>query len=126
MDYFTALDDLAGPGSAAVDLIRTSEPVSGLFHGYVVLDLSVLSRNLSGDSELAGQIAHDLTYLRSEVSPGAKPGSTEPFFRASLVLLENGDRQPSSLMNAFRTPNKAEDAHAIDALFAHLRRIDDT
>ena len=126
VDYFTTLDDLASPGSAAVDLIRTSEPVSGWFHGYVVLDLPVLSRNLSGNSELAGQIAHDLTYLRSEVSPGAKRGSTAPFSRASLVLLENGDRQTRSLMNAFRSPTKARDAHAIDAFFAHLQRIDDT
>ena len=126
VDYFTTLDDLAGPGSTAVDLIHTSELVSGLFYGYVVLDLPVLSRNLSGNAELAGQIAHNLVYLCSEVSPGAKRGSTAPYSRASLVLLESGARQPRSLMNAFRTPTKAQDAAAIDALFAHLQRIDDT
>ena len=61
VDYFTAPDDLAGPGSTVVDLVGNSEPVSGPFHGYVVLDLQVLSWNRSGDAKIAGQIAQDLT-----------------------------------------------------------------
>ena len=47
---------------------------SGLFYGYVVVDLPGLLKNLRGDEDLAGKVLHNLIYLIAEVSPGAKLG----------------------------------------------------
>ena len=102
-DYFTAVDDLSGDEPGA-DTIQETELTSGLFYGYVVVDLPTLLSNLGEDLDLAGQVLHNLVYLIAEVSPGAKLGSTAPYGRASFMLLEAGDRQPRSLAEAYRTP----------------------
>lgn len=115
-DYFTVVDDLlqeAGElGSAG---IFDTELASGLYYGYVVVDVPQLVENLEGISakdcfspqtpaehrELAGRVAEHLIHLIATVSPGAKRGSTAPFDWAKLVLVEAGDWQPRSLAGAF-------------------------
>lgn len=115
-DYFTVVDDLlreAGElGSAG---IFDTELASGLYYGYVVIDVPQLIENLEGiaakDSfspqtpaerrELAGRVVEHLIHLIATVSPGAKRGSTAPFDWAKLVLVEAGDWQPRSLAGAF-------------------------
>lgn len=123
-DYFIAADDLAREEDTGADTIQETELTSGLFYGYVVVDLPGLMRNLAGDAELAGAVLHNLIYLIAEVSPGAKLGSTAPYGRAALMLLEAGDRQPRSLAEAFRTPCSAETSVAVAALAEYLRRLD--
>lgn len=123
-DYFTAVDDLPGDEPGA-DTIQETELTSGLFYGYVVVDLPGLLSNLGGDVELAGRVLHNLIYLIAEISPGAKLGSTAPYGRASFILLEAGDRQPRSLAEAFRTPCKPHAGPAIEALSAHLAALDE-
>ena len=123
-DYFTAVDDLAEEDPGA-DTIQDTELTSGLFYGYVVVDLKGLLENLDGDAELAGQVLHNLLYLIAEVSPGAKLGSTAPYGRASLMLLEVGDRQPRSLSEAYRQACKPEMAAAADALADKLAALDE-
>ena len=123
-DYFTAVDDLSGDEPGA-DTIQETELTSGLFYGYVVVDLQTLLSNLGGDLDLAGQVLHNLVYLIAEVSPGAKLGSTAPYGRASFMLLEAGDRQPRSLAEAFRTPCPPQVAPAVGALCAHLAALDE-
>lgn len=98
------MDDLSGDEPGA-DTIQETELTSGLFYGYVVVDLRGLIANLGGDWQLAGEVMHNLIYLIAEVSPGAKLGSTAPYGRASFMLLEAGDRQPRSLAEAYRTPS---------------------
>ena len=61
-DYFTAVDDLSGEEPGA-DTIQETELTSGLFYGYIVVDLPGLLLNLGGDTELAGQVLHNLIYL---------------------------------------------------------------
>ena len=103
-DYFTAVDDLKREeDDSGADTIQETELTSGLFYGYAVIDLPGLIENCSGDQELAGQVVHNLTHLIAEVSPGAKRGSTAPFGRADLMLIEAGDRQPRSLAAAYRS-----------------------
>lgn len=115
-DYFTVVDDLlreAGElGSAG---IFDTELASGLYYGYVVIDVPQLIENLEGiaakDSfspqtpaarrELAGRVVEHLVHLIATVSPGAKRGSTAPFDWAKFVLVEAGDWQPRSLAGAF-------------------------
>ena len=114
-DYFTVVDDLlqeAGEmGSAG---IFDTELASGLYYGYVVVDVPQLIANLEGESiknwatlpgekrELAGKVVQHLLHLIATVSPGAKRGSTAPFDWAKFLLVEVGDWQPRSLAGAFQ------------------------
>ncbi|MTJ82937.1 MAG: type I-E CRISPR-associated protein Cas7/Cse4/CasC [Telmatospirillum sp.] len=125
-DYFTAVDDLAGDGDAdsMTDTIQETELTCGLFYGYVVIDLPGLIRNCGGDRDLAARIVHNLVYLIAEVSPGAKLGSTAPYGRADLMLVEAGDRQPRSLAAAYRTAVKHDLDRAVGALDRHLAALD--
>ncbi|MBU2962089.1 type I-E CRISPR-associated protein Cas7/Cse4/CasC [Citreicella sp. C3M06] len=123
-DYFIAVDDLAQEEETGADTIQETELTSGLFYGYVVVDLPALFENLGQDSALMGEVLHNLVYLIAEVSPGAKLGSTAPYSRASFMLLEAGDRQPRSLADAFRTPCRAETPVAVAALCDHLAALD--
>ena len=126
-DYFTAVDDLKREeDDSGADTIQETELTSGLFYGYAVIDLPGLIENCSGDRELAGQVVHNLIYLIAEVSPGAKRGSTAPFGRADLMLIEAGDRQPRSLAAAYRKPVPHDCAAAVKALNDHLARLDET
>ncbi|MDK3074683.1 type I-E CRISPR-associated protein Cas7/Cse4/CasC [Sedimentitalea sp. JM2-8] len=123
-DYFTAVDDLSADEPGA-DTIQETELTSGLFYGYVVVDLPGLIDNLgSAAPDLAGPVLHNLVHLIAEVSPGAKLGSTAPYGRAGLMLLEAGDRQPRSLAEAFRVPCDPDMASAAEALTGHLAALD--
>ncbi len=122
-DYFTAVDDLSGDEPGA-DTIQETELTSGLFYGYVVVDLPGLLENLGNDAEMSGEVLHNLIYLIAEVSPGAKLGSTAPYGRASFMLLEAGDRQPRSLAGAYRTPCAGHTGPAVSALCTHLAELD--
>ncbi|MEQ9696095.1 type I-E CRISPR-associated protein Cas7/Cse4/CasC [Shimia sp. SDUM112013] len=123
-DYFVAVDDLATGDETGADTIQETELTSGLFYGYVVVDIPGLLKNLGGNVALAGQVLHNLIYLIAEVSPGAKLGSTAPYSRAAMMLLEAGDRQPRSLADAFRSPCAPETGQAVAALSDHLGALD--
>ncbi len=123
-DYFVAVDDLATKDETGADTIQETELTSGLFYGYVVVDIPGLLSNLGGDADMAGAVLHNLLYLIAEVSPGAKLGSTAPYSRAALMLVEAGDRQPRSLAEAFRTPCAPGTAPAVAALSEHLAALD--
>ncbi len=129
-DYFTVVDDLlrdAGEqGSAG---IFDTELASGLYYGYVVVDVQQLLANLGGeDRELAGQIVHHLLHLIATVSPGAKRGSTAPFEWAKFMLVEAGDWQPRSLAGAFQNALDTRGAkireRAVEQLSVELQRLD--
>ena len=144
LDYFTVVDDLrtreedADAGAAGV---FDTELTSGLYYGYVVVDLPLLVSNLTGckradwtgdhDRDLAARVVENLVHLIAEISPGAKKGSTAPYSRAEMVLVEAGDRQPRTLANAFRDPvkldrglNESVGRRAADALHTHLSQMD--
>lgn len=125
-DYLTAADDLLDSGSSAAT-IQNAELTSCLFYGYVVVDISALAANLGEKppkAPLTGWVLDNLVRLIAEVTPGSKLGSTAPYTRASLMLLEAGDRQPRSLAEAYRTPCAPELAAAAEALAAHLSALD--
>lgn len=115
-DYFTVVDDLLQEsgelGSAG---IFDTELASGLYYGYVVVDVRQLVENLEGIAakdcfsettpaekrKLAGTVVEHLLHLIATVSPGAKRGSTAPFDWAKFMLVEAGDWQPRSLAGAY-------------------------
>lgn len=127
-DYFTVVDDFAqaedGAGSAG---IFDTELASGLYYGYVVVDIPQLVANLEGidpkavfatdtdanKRDLAGKVTQHLLHLIATVSPGAKRGSTAPYDWAKFVLIEAGDWQPRSLAAAFHDPLPLKGADSI-------------
>jgi len=124
-DYFTAVDDLKREeDDSGADTIQETELTSGLYYGYVVIDLPGLIANCAGDAELAAQVVHHLIYLIAEVSPGAKLGSTAPYGRAEFLLLEAGERQPRSLAAAYRKAVAPDLDQALSALVRHLEALD--
>ena len=120
-DYFTALDDL--DDSAGTATIQETELTSGIYYGYAVVDIGQLVANI-GEAGLAGTVLSHLVHLCAEISPGSKRGSTAPYTRASLLLLEAGDRQPRTLAGAFRDPVPPRLDPAVAALAAHLEAFD--
>lgn len=124
-DYFTAVDDLKrDDDDSGADTIQETEITCGLFYGYAVIDLPGLVANCGGDRSLAGRVVHSLMYLIAEVSPGAKLGSTAPYGRAGFMLLEAGDRQPRSLVEAYRRPAAPELDNAVEKLGVQLAAFD--
>jgi CRISPR system Cascade subunit CasC len=132
-DYFSVVDDLAQEDTGA-DHIGETELTSGLFYGYVVVDVPGLVSNLTGkdrrdwlaaDRGMAGDVLSRLLHLVAEVSPGAKLGSTAPYGYAATMLAEVGDRQPRSLAEAFRNPVAADVAQAEAAMAVRLAQLDE-
>ena len=121
-DYFTVVDKLdaeAGKldandeGSAAAAYLGNTELTSGLFYGYIVLDIPTLVSNTVGcspkdwldtDRTIAAKVVEHLLMLTATVSSGAKKGSTAPYSYSELTMVEAGSRQPRSLARAFRKP----------------------
>lgn len=131
LDFMTVVDDLksqddsADAGAAGV---FDMELASGVYYGYVVVDVPLLVANLAGDAETAAKVVQHLVHLIAEVSPGAKKGSTAPYSFAEFMLIEAGSRQPRTLANAFRKAivlGKGDVAEkAVVALASHLQRMD--
>jgi len=125
-DYFTAVDDLKkDDDDSGADTIQETEITCGLFYGYVVIDLPGLIANLGGDQDLASRVTYNLLHLIAEVSPGAKLGSTAPYGRADLMLVEAGDRQPRSLATSYRKAIPHDLSKAIEALDKRLKEFDE-
>lgn len=130
LDFMTAVDDLKnraqGDDSGAAGVFDM-ELASGLYYGYVVIDLPLLSSNLGDDPDIAAKVVEHLLHLIAEVSPGAKKGSTAPYAYAQWMMVELGERQPRTLANAFHRPLHKAGAGVADAagrLDAHLQALD--
>lgn len=127
-DYFSAIDDLLREeGEQGSGHINASELTSGLFYGYVVVDVRGLLSNLGNDAELAGSVIQSLTHMLATVSPGAKLGSTAPYAYSHLLMVEAGRAQPRTLANAFLEPVETRGnvvTNAYGAMKEHLAELD--
>lgn len=127
-DYFTAIDDLVREdGEQGSGHINASELASGLFYGYLVVDVRGLVDNLGGDRTLASDVVNRLVHIVATVSPGAKKGSTAPYAYSHLILVESGKTQPRTLQNAFIEPVRTSGNvihNAYDAMKQHLADLD--
>jgi CRISPR system Cascade subunit CasC len=138
-DYFSAVDDLLQTdeeGQLGSAHISTTELTSGLFYGYLVVDLPLLVSNLEAcetkdwleaDRSLAADVVERLVQIVARVSPGAKLGSTAPYSYAHLLLAESGNAQPRTLANAFLKPvDERRDVvlGAYQALQRHVQELD--
>lgn len=138
-DYFSAVDDLvaaSGEGELGSGHINSSELNSGLYYGYVVVDVPLLVSNLTGDPQeswqesdrdLAARVVERIIHLITTVSPGAKLGSTAPYSRAQMLLVESGRAQPRTLANAFLKPVEQRPdllVNAYDAIATFVEALD--
>lgn len=136
-DYFSAIDDLDKRDDAlGSGHIGSTELTSGLYYGYVVVDVPLLVSNLEGgdrkewsskDRALAAEVVRRLAHLIPTVSPGAKLGSTAPYAYSHFMLAEWGKAQPRTLANAFDRPVRAHGdvlASAYDALAEYVTELD--
>jgi CRISPR system Cascade subunit CasC len=110
MDYFTVVDDLSRDDESGAAHANQAELGAGVYYGHVAVDLPLLVSNLSGFAgkewktqppDAARRVLEALVRAIASRSPGAKRGSTAPYSRADLVLLEAGRQQPRTLANAF-------------------------
>lgn len=141
VDYFTVVDDLKeADEDAGAAHAGDMELGAGLFYGYVVVDLPLLVSNLCGCDPTkwkeqprptlqdTREVLERLVQAIATISPGAKLGSTAPYARAELLLLESGTTQPRSLANAYLQALKPKGnalQQAIDALGQHLAALDE-
>lgn len=136
MDYFTVVDDLNRDDETGAAHANQAELGAGVYYGHVVVDVPLLVSNLSGcdrahwrqqDCAVAAQVLDALVRSIASRSPGAKLGSTAPYSRAELVLLEVGTEQPRTLANAFleALPSRGNLLQsAADRMGEQLARID--
>lgn len=128
-DYFSAVDDLLkDAGGMGSGHIGSSELTTGLFYGYVCVDIPLLVSNLSGDRALAGEVLARLVHTVATVSPGAKLGSTAPHAFAQVVLAEAGKSQPRTLANAYFDAVAGRGSlltSAYEALAGHVKELDE-
>lgn len=128
-DYFSAIDDIVrDAGEAGSGHINSSELTSGLFYGYVVVDVPLLISNLGDDRKLAAGVLERLVHLVATVSPGAKLGATAPYAYAHAVMCEFGRAQPRTLANAFLSPVRSGDdliESAYRQVVSHLVDLDE-
>lgn len=137
-DYFSAIDDLMkDDGELGSGHIGNVDLTSGLYYGYVVVDLPLLVSNLTGveasqwekaDRGIAAAVVERLIWLITTVSPGAKLGSTAPYAHAAALLVEAGSTQPRTLANAFLTPVPLRRGDvlecSVERLADHVGRLD--
>ncbi|MCX4244417.1 type I-E CRISPR-associated protein Cas7/Cse4/CasC [Paraliomyxa miuraensis] len=141
-DFFSAVDDLErerDDSAMGSGHIGSAELTTGLYYGYVAVDLPLLISNLEGGVDrkdwtkhrgpLAAEVIRRIIRLIATVSPGAKLGSTAPHSYAQLVLVERGAEQPRSLANAFLKPVRPDREGDIVkgtyvALAKHLEDLD--
>ncbi len=109
-DFFSVQDLLkTGEGEdRGASHIDTAELTSGLFYGYVVVDLRQLDENFAVLSkEQRAEVVAWLVRAIAQVEPAAKLGSTAPYAGVREVMVEIGRRQPRSLIGAFERPVEA-------------------
>ena len=141
-DYFSAVDELRRDepdesGELGAGHINSQELNSGLYYGYVTVDVPLLVSNLEGvkrtewtqaDTTLASNVLRSLIQMITTVSPGAKLGSTAPYSYAQLLLVESGNAQPRTLANAFQQAVSMRTngvlANSFDALGQYLSQMD--
>ncbi|WP_020373817.1 type I-E CRISPR-associated protein Cas7/Cse4/CasC [Sulfobacillus thermosulfidooxidans] len=139
VDYFTVLDDLAREEETGAAHANDQELSTGVFYGYVVVDIPGLISNLTAcprDQWKAQDLTGPLNLLKlfleavAKVSPGAKLGSTAPYARAQCVVLEAGSEQPRTLANAFLKPVRSNNLRSdlmtasVEAMANHITQLE--
>jgi len=114
-DFFTAVDDLLPKGDTGAGMLGTVEFNSACYYRYANVDMTQLSKNLGGDTDLAHKTLE--AFLRASVSavPTGKQNSFAARSYPSLVFAVARDSAPCSLANAFEMPVRVGVEHGLVA-----------
>ena len=133
-DYFSSVDDLHRDGDKpGASHLGYSELTSGIFYGYLVIDVPTLVSNLEGcqpddwesyDHEMTAYVIRNLAHLIAKVSPAAKLGSTAAYAQADFMMIEAASVQPRTLGGAFRVPCAPTIKDAVEKLAEELQKKD--
>ena len=111
-DFYTAVDDLKlAAEDAGAGFVGEAGFGSGVFYGYINVDIELLLNNLNGDREVAKKAVEALITAAATVAPGGKSASYASFAKASYVLIELGKIAPRTLAGAFEKPIDRVAAH---------------
>ena len=122
IDFFSAVDDLQGPGEAGAGMTGTLEFTSATYYRYVGLNLGLLAdaNHLGALSpEERGSVID--TFLRAAILavPGARKNSMNANTVPGYVLgLVKDKGQPLQLINAFEKPLSSRDGFMDDSISA--------
>lgn len=121
-DFFVAVDDLVTSGSAHMG---SNAFGSGLYYGYVNIDMALLVRNLGGDVAKASALVTALVEAIATVAPTGKQNTFAARSYATFMLVETGNAQPRALADAFLTAVKGDNLAptAVARLLAELDGI---
>lgn len=125
-DFYTAVDDLKDKGAgddAGAGFVGVHDYGAGVFYAYVCLNCDQLTKNLGGNSGLAGEAAAALAEAMAKVGPSGKQNSYASRARAAFVLAERGDAAPRSLAEAFLKPVRTRGDE--DLIAASVRLLTD-
>lgn len=126
-DFYTAMDD-EKPESEDVGagFIGQTGFGSGVYYGYVAINVDLLIKNLGGDADLAARAVEAFAHAFATVTPSGKINSFANHGRASFLLAESGDQAPRSLSGAFLRCVRDDDmmAGSIAALSKHRDNLD--
>lgn len=135
VDHFSTVDDLLPDGQGQAAYLGNTQINSGIYYGYVVVDVPALVQNLEAvprrkwletDRKMTGELIHNLIMTIDTVVAGAKKGSTAPYGETAMMMVEVGDRQPRSLAEAFRKPvRSAQVGDAVQALADRVGQSDE-
>jgi CRISPR system Cascade subunit CasC len=104
VDFFTAVDDFAGPDEAVSGMLGTVEFNSSCFYRYAVVHLDLLLRNLDGDGPLARRAVLSFARALAESTPTGKQNSFAAHNPPSFVAAFARRGMPMNLANAFEKP----------------------
>lgn len=123
-DFFTVRDTLVTENKGGSHM-NTSELVSGIMYGCIVVDQRQLERNFVELSPgQRGDLVAWLVRAVARVEPAAKRGSTAPYGAVHELVVELSDLQPRSAAAAFETPTEPTGAAAAAVMRAYLEQMD--
>lgn len=102
-DYFTAVDELAGPNSTGAAHIGETGYNSSTYYRFAIVDVAQLEHNLNGQDSLE-EILRAFSEAFIEAVPKGFRNSFAPHTRPAVVLMVVRKGQPISLVNAFEDP----------------------
>ncbi|MEU8975638.1 type I-E CRISPR-associated protein Cas7/Cse4/CasC [Streptomyces monashensis] len=107
-DFFTACDNWPKKGESDSAHLDTAYLTAGVFYRYASVNLTELTRNLSGDTPQAVALLAAFTDVFITNTPNAKKNSTAPHTLPDTVAYVIRDRRPVSYASAFHQPVKAD------------------
>ena len=127
-DFFTAVDDLAGPNESGAGMMGTIEFTSATFYKYATVNLESLAANLDGDVDAAARGTSTFLDAFVRTLPSGRQNSFAAHTLPSLVMVSVREDQPVNLVDAFESPIRPGDGGtmpaAAQALVDRARELD--